>query len=486
MPRSIVPRSVSMKSAKLIPLPIRTPAEARLDRSRTELEFLPAALEIVETPASPAGRAIGAVIMLFFVLALAWATFGRIEIVATAPGKIVPTGRTKIIQPLEIGTVRAIHVQEGQRVKAGEVLVELDPTTSEADRNRQAAELLAARLDVARLSAMLADEAEAAFRAPPEASATQLALARQLITSQSAEHRAKLAELDRQKAQSAANRAAVAANVEKLNAVLPLLRQRFEMRAYLYDKQYGSKLNYLDAQQDLIDKENELEVQKSRLAEADAALQVVTAHRLQAEAEFRRSLLADLKTAQDKADSLAQELVKAERRMQGQTLAAPVEGIVQQLAIHTVGGVVTPAQTLMVVVPAESRLEIEAMVSNRDIGFVHAGERAEIKVDTFNFTRYGLLRGDVLNVSSDAVDRDSQAGVTEPGAPNPPVPTGRRELAYIARISLDRTAMDIDGRSVNLRPGMAVTAEINTGNRRVIEYLLSPLLRYREESLRER
>jgi len=477
-----------MKSAKLIPLPTRTTALVPRDRSRTELEFLPAALEIVETPASPAGRAIGAVIILFFISALAWAIFGHIEIVATAPGKIIPTGRTKIIQPLEIGTVRAIHVQEGQTVRAGEVLVSLDPTTSEADRNRQAGEFLAARLDVARLSAMVAEggDAEAAFVAPPDATPTQLALARQFMTSQTAEHRAKLAELDRQKAQSEANRAAVAANVEKLNAIVPLLRQRFEMRAYLYDKQYGSKLNYLDAQQELVDKENELEVQKSRFAEAEAALQVVNAHRVQSEAEFRRLLLADLKTAQDKADTLAQELVKAERRMQGQTLTAPVDGIVQQLSVHTVGGVVTPAQTLMVVVPADSRLEIEAMVSNRDIGFVRAGERAEIKVDTFNFTRYGLLRGDVLSVSSDAVDRETQAGPGEEGAAKTPAPAPRRELSYVARISLDRTAMDIDGRSVNLRPGMAVTAEINTGTRRVIEYLLSPLLRYREESLRER
>src|SRR6202165_701804 len=193
-----------MKSAKLIPLPTRTAALVPRDRSRTELEFLPAALEIVETQASPAGRAIGAVIILFFILALAWASFGRIEIVATAPGKIVPTGRTKIIQPLEIGTVRAIQVQEGQTVSAGEVLVELDPTTSEADRNRQAAEFLAARLDAARLSAMVAEsgDAEAAFVAPPGATPTQLALARQLIISPSAEHRAELGELDRQQGPS--------------------------------------------------------------------------------------------------------------------------------------------------------------------------------------------------------------------------------------------------------------------------------------------
>jgi len=131
------------------------------------------------------------------------------------------------------------------------------------------------------------------------------------------------------------------------------------------------------------------------------------------------------------------------------------------------------------------RLEIEAMVSNRDIGFVRAGDRAEIKVDTqFHPVRAAARR--VLNVSSDAVDREAQTRPGEEGAAKTPAPAARRELSYVARISLDRTAMDIDGRSVNLRPGMAVTAEINTGTRRVIEYLLSPLLRYREESLRER
>jgi hemolysin D len=166
-----------------------------------------------------------------------------------------------------------------------------------------------------------------------------------------------------------------------------------------------------------------------------------------------------------------------------------VDGVVQQLAIHTVGGVVTPAQPLLVVVPIDSRLEIEAMVSNSDIGFVHAGQEAQIKVDTFNFTRYGLLHGQVLSISQDAVIRDRQQdrlGERMPGnASDSSEPKGQ-ELNYSARISLDRTAMQIDGMMVNLSPGMAVTVEIRTGSRKILNYLLSPLLRYRHESLRER
>jgi hemolysin D len=168
------------------------------------------------------------------------------------------------------------------------------------------------------------------------------------------------------------------------------------------------------------------------------------------------------------------------------------DGTVQQIAIHTVGGIVTPAQQLMVIVPADSHLEIEAMVPNKDIGFVAAGQPAEIKVDTFNFTKYGLLHGRVLNVSQDAIVRDKAnaagAGMSASADTSPEAAGAKvgQDLVYAARVSLDRSVMDVDGRLVSLAPGMAVTVEIKTGTRRVIEYLLSPLLRYRQEALRER
>ncbi|MGA7611188.1 MAG: HlyD family efflux transporter periplasmic adaptor subunit, partial [Xanthobacteraceae bacterium] len=166
-----------------------------------------------------------------------------------------------------------------------------------------------------------------------------------------------------------------------------------------------------------------------------------------------------------------------------------VDGVVQQLAIHTVGGVVTPAQALLVIVPSDSRLEIEAMVSNRDIGFVHPGQQAEIKVDTFNFTHYGLLHGEVLSVSQDAVIRDrpqDHSNDRRLGAQEESSEPQGQELNYSAGISLDRTQMRIEDRMVNLSPGMAVTVEIKTGSRRILSYLLSPLLRYQQEILHER
>jgi hemolysin D len=172
-----------------------------------------------------------------------------------------------------------------------------------------------------------------------------------------------------------------------------------------------------------------------------------------------------------------------------QLLKAPVDGTVQQLAVHTVGGGVTPAQALLVVVPADSHLEIKAMVSNRDIGFVHVGQDAEIKVDTFNFTRYGLLHGRVLSVSQDAITRDKSQERSDDKSLGPKSTTSEpkgQELVYAVRISLDRTQMQVEDNLVNLSPGMAVTVEVKTGSRPILTELLSPLLRYKQESLRER
>jgi hemolysin D len=241
--------------------------------------------------------------------------------------------------------------------------------------------------------------------------------------------------------------------------------------------------------QDLVEQQDTLIIEQSHLKEAEAALAEVQQTRAQTEAEYRRTLFADLTTAEQKAAELTRDVIKAKERTKLQLLAAPVDGTVQQLQVATIGGVVTPAQQLMVIVPAESRLEIEAMVQNKDIGFVHEGQEAAIKIDTFNFTKYGLLRGTVLSVSSDAIARDKpQADAKQSGgAANPTTsqPPGR-ELVYAARVSLERTEMEADGKMVKLGPGMAVTVEVKTGQRRVIEYLLSPILRYRQESLRER
>src|SRR5262249_29190336 len=439
----------------------------------------------------PIGRAIIITLVLLFCTGLAWAWWGTIDIVASATGKIVPSGRVKIIQPFETGVVRAIRVQDGQTVKAGDALIELDPTVNAAERDHGGDALVAEQINIARLRAALigGEDPLTDFRPPTGADPALIGTQRQLLTHQVAEHRAKIAALSRQQAQKEAEQATTAATIRKLETTIPVIQQRVDIRKTLMEKELGSKLTYFEILQLLLDQQQELAVQTSRLREAEAAADAIRETRRQAVAEYQRALSDDLAKSEQKAGGLAQDLIKAEQKTRLQLLTAPVDGVVQQLAIHTVGGVVTPAQSLLLVVPSDSRLEIEAMVSNRDIGFVRAGQEAEIKVDTFNFTRYGLLHGEVLSVSPDAVIRDRQqdrANDRPLGAQNESSEPKGQELNYSARISLDRTQMQIDDRIVNLTPGMAVTVEIRTGSRTMLSYLLSPPLRYRQEVLRER
>jgi membrane fusion protein, hemolysin D len=461
------------------------------ERRGEELAFLPAALEIVETPPSPIGRTIAATIILLFCAALAWAWWGTIDIVASATGKIVPSGRTKVIQPFETGVVRSIRVQDGQVVKAGDVLIELDPTVNAAERDHLHNDLLAEQLNIARMRAALAGGGDgvADFAPPADADPVLISTQRQLLLSQVNEHRAKIAALARQQAQKEAEQATTAATIHKLETVIPVIQQRVDILKTLIDKQLVSKITYFETLQLLAEQQGELSVQQSHLHEAEAGVAAIREARRQAVAEYRHTLSDELAKAEQKANGLTQDLIKAEQKTRLQLLTAPVDGVVQQLAIHTVGGVVTPAQSLLVVVPSDSRLEIEAMVSNRDIGFIHPGQEAEIKIDTFNFTRYGLLHGQVLSVSQDAVIRDLQQDRSDDrrlGTENDTSEPKGQELNYSARISLDRTQMQIDDRMVNLVPGMAVTVEIKTGSRTMLSYLLSPLLRYQQEALRER
>jgi hemolysin D len=485
MPICIVCKRVPMTAARNI---ISFPRPR--DRARSyETAFLPAALEVTDTPPSPIGRTIAYAIITLFCVAITWAYLGRVDIVASAKGKVIPSGHTKVIQAFETGVVRVIHVHDGQTVKAGERLIELDPTMNDAESKHYQSDLVAAQLDVARLEAELADgDALANFKPPAEATPDQVAVQRQFLLDQTAEQQDKLAVLSRQRQQKQAEHETIEATINKLEASLPILQERMEIRKTLFQHSTGSKASYLELLQPLVEEQHELEVQKRHSQETAAAIAAIDEQRMQAVAEFRRTRYGELVEGERKAKGLNEDLIRAQHRASLQVLTAPVDGTVQQLAVHTIGGVVTPAQALLVLVPSDSHLEIEAMVSNRDIGFVEPGQKAEIKVDTFNFTRYGLLHGRVLSISRDAIvheRRDDKARDPRLEAEETSEPHGE-DLVYTSRITLDRAEIDINGKPVALSPGMAVTVEIRTGSRRIISYLLSPLARYRHEALRER
>lgn len=442
--------------------------------TKDELQFLPATLEIQETPPSPIGRAILWTLMAFFVIAAVWAWVGETDIVAVAHGKIIPAGHSKVIQPLEIGTVRQIHVTDGQAVHAGDLLIELDPTTQEADAERLRAEWMTAQAGRARIQALLgaidndAPTAEAYYVTPDEVDAAITRVQLDLMRNQLQEHRARDVSLNAEIRRQTAEQAGIQDNIHKLERVIPLVSERAASLKTLSNKRMAAKNDYLMLEQERIEHVQDLAALKSRRRETEEAIAQTRAQRDSLKAEFRSSLYTEQADFEARIAALTQELIKARTRTGLQQLRAPVDGVVQQLAVHTVGGVVTPAQALMVIVPNEQVLEVEAFIENKDIGFVAEGQSAEVKVDAFPFTKYGTIDGEITNVSNDAVENE-QLG-----------------WAFTSRVAMNAHNIAVGEKLVNLTPGMSVTVEVKTGKRRVIEFLISPLLRYKEESARER
>ena len=432
------------------------------------VEFLPAVLEIQDSPPSPIGRVILWTIIASFAVGVLWASLSWIDIVAVAPGKIIPSGHTKTVQPLEVGVVAAIHVQDGQIVKQGEILIELDPTQNRADRDRAVNEYRAAIIEAARLRAVISGQST--FSASVDADPQFVALQHQLLRDQLSEFSARADAARHLIDQRAAAVEATKENIRRLEATVPMEAERATAYKKLFVQQFVSKMDFLQFEQQRIDKAQELAGQRKKLRQDQAAWSEAEKTYRAVISEFHRSKQAELAAIETKAASLSQDVRKAGQKTELQKLAAPIHGIVQQLGVHTVGGVVTPAQPLMIIVPVDHPVEVEARVENKDIGFVKEGQSVEIKVQTFPFTLYGTIPGNVLSVSDDAVPLDKEEG----------------ELVYVSRVNLARSTIQIEDRAIRLSPGMAVTVEIKTGQRRVMEYLLSPLLKSVQESMRER
>tara|TARA_R110002096_G_scaffold266710_1_gene460237 strand:+ start:2815 stop:4212 length:1398 start_codon:yes stop_codon:yes gene_type:complete len=435
-----------------------------------EADFLPAALEILEKPASPIGRWMIRLIILFFTLALLWSYFGKVDEVATAQGKVTPLGDIKVIQPAQLGIVRNILVTNGQRVKAGESLLELDTTISFADEERARRELQIALVTKARGEALLLGLTgeEPIFVAPQGASASIASMQQLLIQSELNEYNASLETYHQQKIEREADEKVVLQEIAKLEETLPLLREQVDARAELLEKGLTPRFQYLEYQERLVGQERDLDIQHDQLTKVRASIIGAEKQINQVTQEFLKNTYSKLAEAEDQIVALTQELTKATKVQELQILRAPVEGIVQQLAVHTIGGVVQAGDPLMVVVPDERLLTVEANVLNKDIGFVTEGQSVEVKFEAFPFTKYGVIHGEVLSIAQNAV-ADENLG-----------------LIYPTRISLNASTITVQGKEVNISPGMAVTAEVKTNQKRLIEFLLSPLLRYKDESLRER
>ena len=432
-------------------------------RLADEAAFLPAALSLQETPVHPAPRRAMLAIVALFLAALAWSWFGQVDVVAVAAGRIVVSDRSKVIQPLETAVVKAIRVHDGDRVAAGQVLIELDPTIAAADRRGVEEQAKAAGEEADRARALL--QSLRTGRPPEEMPSAQL---NAQLQAEWGDIAARLARQDAEGSRRQAELATVKAGIAKLQTTLPMARQREADFHGLVAQGFVAGHAGQDRTRERIELERDLVTQQARQAEAEAALLESRQARAATLAETQRNLSDRLAKATLDLAQLAQVGAKTAQRERLTSLAAPVSGTVQQLAVHSPGGVVTPAQTLMVVVPEDGDVTAEVLIENKDVGFVHAGQPVEVKLETFNFTRYGTVPATVSRLSADAVTNDE------------------RRAIFPATLTLARATIDVDGRSIRLSPGMNVTAEIKTGRRRVIDFLWSPIRRTSAESLGER
>lgn len=444
-------------------------------------EFMPAALELQESPPNPLVRWLAWILVALFLLTFIWACIGKVDVVASAEGKIIPSSRVKQIQPLTKGFVKAIHVKEGQYVNQGDALIELDRTITAADQSRMQQELYNASLNLAGAEALqhfLTDKSPSNIKSstgiqlnvPADLKPTEieLLLHQQKTWEQWQQYQAQLSSLHSGLKKVQSEKVANRETIKKLQQTLPMISKRAQALESLYAKNMASEAEYLELEQQRIERVQDLAAQQQVQQQLDAAINEAQQQINALKSDTLSKLLAQIADSRNQIATITEELVKARDMNDKQILYAPVSGYVQQLAVNTIGGVVTEAQQLMIVVPEEESLEVQVMLGNQDIGFVERDMPAEIKVHTFPFTKYGLIDATVTHISDDAVI-DEKLG-----------------LVYTMHLKMHKSTIRVEAKDVKLIPGMAVTAEVKTTQRRVIEYFLSPLLRYQQESIRER
>lgn len=435
-----------------------------------EAEFLSGIDSVVHAPLPLVAWLLPAAIMLLIFAMILWASLSRVDIISPSMGKTVPSSRVQLIQAPELCVVKEVLVREGQSVEAGQTLITFDQTEVEGDAldlRNQLNRLLAQR---ARLSALAEVDLEelGEFTEPEGVDPALVNSERRIMDAQWEAHRAEMATLDQQIAGKEAEHDETLAESTKNKSMLRFAVNRVDRLGQLFREKAVSKSSLEEMEEQLVERRQTQSVMEKTAHRIEAEIGHAVEQRRAAEQQFKHTVLMELSACEQQIVTIEQDLLAVERRVALRTLEAPINGTVLDLAVHTREGVVEPASVLMRIVPHDSPLEVEAKILNRDIGFVEPGQNVEIKVETFEFTKYGSIPGTISKIAHD-VTMDEQFG---------PV--------YRALIKMDRDTIKVGDKPIKLMPGMSVTVDVNIGERRLIEYVLTPILRYKNESLRER
>jgi len=431
------------------------------DLKTHEAEFLPAALSLQAVPVSPAGRWVARILIGFILLMLLWSIFGKVDIIVNGQGKIIAGGYTKTIASVETAKVVGLFVEEGQHVKAGDLLIELDARGADSDRNKAEGDRQLALLQMERSKALLS---AIQTNTPPVLSPLQGV--------DEAHYQSAVSHMNDQWGEYSAKKARITSQVKRYSAALPLATRRANSYAELAKDRDVSEHAYFEKEQARIEILGQLEDAKTQLASLTS--------------ETRKTLQDELYQATRIWSGAAQEVNKAAAHSEQLRIVAPVDGTIQQLAVHTIGGVVPAAQTIMVLVPDSQNVELEAYIENKDIGFLRDGQEAQVKIDAYEYTKYGTVPAIVSHVSRDAIDFSSNGSGSISSKDLQTNKEGSKGLLYAVKVSIDKPSIAVDGKEMPLTPGMTANVEIKTGERRIIEYVLSPLITHGRESLHER
>ena len=435
-------------------------------RDKRETEFLPSILEVTETPPSPVGRAVLWTIVLMLVAGLVWVFVGQVDEVAVANGKVIPVGNVKIVQSQNKGAIKELYVKEGDYVEEGQPLLVLDTTKTQADVDQLKKQAAYYALTVMRLQAEMTNQPFT----PPAADDT---LAKEDIAAQVAlytSRRAKLA-ADQQKNAAAITQASAAvegseAQLAKYRSLTEVAQETEARLEQLMQEDAISYFQLLEARSTRVEYQRSAEATEKSIQEQQGKLAEAQDNLATTDSAYRQDTMSQLVEAKRQYNAVEEELKKANETNQQSVITAPISGRVNQLAVHTVGGVVSEGQAIMMVVPDDAVLEIEAYADNKDIGFIQEGQSAEVKVETFNFQKYGMVEATVDEISPDAGSNPQD-----------------KETYQKYRLTL---GLENDTSGIELTPGMNVSAEIKIKKKRIIDFFLDPFRQYKDEALRER
>ncbi|WP_434713595.1 HlyD family type I secretion periplasmic adaptor subunit (plasmid) [Rhizobium sp. YTUHZ045] len=475
----------------------RTTAAPPPPRSRSDNQFLAPALEVLETPPSPVAAALLLIICLLATIALAWAYVGRIDIIATAQGKIQPVGRVKVVQPLYGGKVVVLPPPNGTEVHRGEVLFQLDPTEASADEKDAEAALSSVQAEATRrraaLAAATATEVNRSARINWEADVPEKLRRREdaILSSELGQLDASLTSLRSQMRQKEGERDHLQDTLDEQASLVDTLQQRVAMRNTLVGENAGPMASVIDATETLKTQRTQLAIQKGEFADAAAGIDILGAEIEKTRSAFISDQTEKLGDAERQAEDLEQRLAKSRAELAQMTVRSPIDGVVQASVISTEGQVVTAGEEVLRVVPGGAALELEVYVPNRDIGFVHVGQSAVVKLDAFPFTEYGTVPATITKIATDAIPEPDAERREEDtaAAPQTSLFAGAertQNLVFAVTLKLEQNAVRADGVDVSLSPGMSATAEVRTGSRRILAYVFSPLVEVASDAMKER